>query len=86
MRTAMLAACALLFVLALARVASINSSLDELEHTVRRQIDMGSITFTTTINGTTYSRTYVQHEGESDADFEARALAAWAEFLARIGR
>jgi len=47
--------------------------------------DMGSITFSRTIDGTTYTRTYHQQPGESDADFEVRALRQWAEFLARIG-
>ena len=47
--------------------------------------DMGIITFSRTINGTTYTRTYYQQPGESDADFEARALRLWSDFLARIG-
>ena len=46
---------------------------------------MGSITFSRTIDGTTYTRTYHQQPGESDADFEARALRLWGEFLERIG-
>jgi hypothetical protein len=53
-----------------------------LQHIDRRS--MGTLTFTTTINGTTYSRTYVQQQGESDADFEARAVAAWNAFLRTI--
>jgi hypothetical protein len=50
-----------------------------------QEINMGSITFSRTIDGTTYTRTYHQQPGESDADFEARALRLWNEFLARIG-
>ena len=48
------------------------------------EADVGSATFTTTINGVTYTRTYVQQQGESDADFEVRALRLWNEYLARI--
>lgn len=50
-----------------------------------QEIDMGSITFSTTINGVTYTRTYHQQQGETDAEFETRALRLWNEFLARIG-
>lgn len=48
------------------------------------EADVGSATFTTTINGVTYTRTYVQQQGESDADFEVRELRLWNEYLARI--
>lgn len=64
------------------------TQIDANTGVVLQRIDqraMGSLTFTTTINGTTYSRTYVQQQGETDAEFEARALRAWAAFLETIG-
>ena len=50
-----------------------------------QETNMGSITFSRTIDGTTYTRTYHQQPGETDAEFEIRALRLWNEFLARIG-
>lgn len=66
-------------------VARIEGILGRTVAVTEQVSPMGTLTFSTTINGVTYTRTYVQQEGESDADFEMRALRLWSEFLARIG-
>lgn len=66
-------------------VARIEGVMQRAVAQTEQVLPMGTLTFSTTINGVTYTRTYVQQEGESDADFETRALRLWGEFLARIG-
>lgn len=54
-------------------------------HQEQRTTKVSTITYSKTVNSTTYTRTYTRNEGESETDFDARAKALWTKFCETNG-